>query len=1053
MRKDTLYLTLSRDITSYTITSGQRAIATNVNYAVTIESPTLTTNLAGRDVSLIISDTDGNTLTAATTFYPDTKNPYKAVTGSLLLDGGVYGKFFDGKPVDTAVRLPIVIRDKSATLLSSDIVVANGGEVAEPSASDEIVAGLVNAIRFYDLAEFKAWLDGTKERPDGLKPTDIVVGQWVHTQQDGSFICKELIGAEPSVTKNFTTIVTQFPLTGTLKMNPDNGIGLSVYSGDVYNDAEATSYSVDAITYKGDAFTFTAGDNQVARQKDNYALENRVNNTMTAALNAVKADNANTYQAMLPVMNTTVEARDRAETAARGAKSSETRAVEAEANAATSEQNALAYKNSAAASEENAGLYRQHALASAQKAEQEAVTATTKASEAVSSASNAAASATDALYYKKSAEDFSDYAESWSHSASEYAAAADTSADLAKMSEDHAAISEANAAESATSAASSESNALSYKNTAVASADLSTTNKNSASDFSASASASASAAASSATAAANSAVAAAQSAQEAAKEAAQESAQEAAKGVTAILQGKVDAAEVAKTAAETAKTGADAAKAAAASSATSAANSATAAAKSATELAEAVSTAKSLDGRVSTIEGFGTQYKRDFRVNTTGLVNPLATSLTTSSPFASIYRRTNKGYDGRYFSDCKHHIFNDYDSAYIYDANGKYLGRITNTGVGMTVAHESLRSACLTTQIGDYRYGVFNGLAYNRNKMIISKFSRNADNTDYQLVSSRVYATRGIEGAVFQGGWQHHYVGPVVPSRRTGHILVFGLYYGSAKNDEGSIVDQLIGYGYIVFDSDLNFVKWDDDTGAFVSSETFDMSYFHAVSSRATNGSTAYWADGNAQYLSLVAIQQATNATNGLYYVDPHDNLVPIIFSSGPYARAGIDYLPLGGSLLSVDSNALFSTYAPRLVMSGVESDAESGKAIVVKIFNGARMFYITMTKTDEAPGCTFTFRRDYAITQTQFNGSRISDGNYLFLHGRYVSTYSETELFIYRDGYIYSSNGKYVRSLTLPMALAQISPQRGMYARGYHLQFAPCGGFTNPTGAVLLDM
>lgn len=466
MRKDTLYLTLSRDITSYTITSGQRAIATNVNYAVTIESPTLTTNLDGREVSLIISDTEGNTLTTATTFYPDTKNPYKAVTGSLLLDGRVYGKFFDNKPVDTAVRLPIVIRDKSATLLSSDIVVVNGGEVAEPSASDETVAGLVNAIRFYDLAEFKAWLDGVKERPDGLKPTDIVVGQWVHTQQDGSFICKELIGSEPSVTKNFTTIVTQFPFTGTIKMNPDNGVGLSVYSGDVYNDAVATSYSVDAITYKGDAFTFTAGDSQIARQKDNYALENRVNSTMTATLDAVKADNANTYQDMLPVMNTTVEARDRAETAAQGAKSSETMAVEAETNAATSEQNALAYKNSAYASEKNAELYRKQALTYSQKAEQEATKAATKASEAAGSASKASTSATDALYYKNSAETFSDSAESWSHSASEYAAAADTSADLAKMSEDNAATSATNAATSATNAASSEKAALEAKNDA-----------------------------------------------------------------------------------------------------------------------------------------------------------------------------------------------------------------------------------------------------------------------------------------------------------------------------------------------------------------------------------------------------------------------------------------------------------------------------------------------------------------------------------------------------------------------------------------------------------
>lgn len=98
--------------------------------------------------------------------------------------------------------------------------------------------------------------------------------------------------------------------------------------------------------------------------------------------------------------------------------------------------------------------------------------------------------------------------------------------------------------------------------------------------------------------------AAAQSATEAAQ-----SAQEAAEGVATLLQGKVDAAEsakagaeAAKEAAETAKAGADAAKAAAASSATAAANSASAAKQSATDLADAVSTAKSLDGRLSAIE-------------------------------------------------------------------------------------------------------------------------------------------------------------------------------------------------------------------------------------------------------------------------------------------------------------------------------------------------------------------------------------------------------------------------------------------------------------------
>ncbi len=681
--------------------------------------------------------------------------------------------------------------------------------------------------------------------------------------------------------------------------------------------------------------------------------------------------------------------------------------------------------------------------AASNAAAQSATAARNSATEAGESASSAASDRATAVNSATSAQ--------------AYAEDAKTAQGKAESAKADAEDAKTEAASSANAAAASELKALAYKNAAEASVETAGYYRQQAIDSAKKAEQSANTAATHALKASSSASKAANSAT-----AAKNSAQEAAENVAALLQGKVDAAEAAKTGAEAAKTAAETAQGkaegaqtAAASSATAAANSATAAKQSATDLANAVSTANSLDGRISTIEGYGTQYKRDFRIDTTGLVNPLATSLSTSSPFASIYRRTNNGYDGRYFSDCKCHILNDYDSAFIYDASGKYLGRITNTGVGWPASHDAYQFGCLTTQIGDYRYGVFNGMPYNRNKMIISKFARNADNTDYELVESRVYATRGVEGAIFQfsGDGSVHYVGPVVPSMRTGHILVFGNYYMSVKNDEGAIVDQSIGYGYIVFDSDLNFVKWDETAGAFVSSETFDMPYFHAVSGRASNGSTAYWAWQDAQYLSLVAIQQATNATNGLYYVDQHDNLVPITFSSGPYADAGIDYLPLGGSLLSVDSTALFSTYAPRLVMSGLESDAERGKAASVKIFNGARMFYITMTLTDEEPGCTFTYRNAYAITQTQFNGSRISYGNYLFLHGKWTGKYGETELFLYRNGYIYSSDGKYVKSLTLPLALAKISPQRGMHARNYHLQFAPCGDYTNPTGAVLLDM
>lgn len=685
--------------------------------------------------------------------------------------------------------------------------------------------------------------------------------------------------------------------------------------------------------------------------------------------------------------------------------------------------------------------------------ERAAATETAKA-DAQEAASQAAQRATAAQTAKAAAERAAAAAQTAQGKAESAQAAAETAATAAGESAEVAAASEQTALSAKQSAETAQAQAQASEQAAKASEAAAKGAETAARASEQASNASEQAAASSETASAESASAA--NASEQAAKASEQASAESATAAQASEQAaatSATAAEAAKTAAETAKTGAEAAQTAAASSATAAANSAAAAKQSETNLADAVATAESLDGRISTIEGLGTQYKRDFRIDTTGLVNPLATSTATSSPFASIYRRTNNGYDGRYFSDCQCHILNDYDSAFIYDASGKYLGRITNTGVGFPAAHDAYNFACLTTQIGDYRYGIFNGMPYNRNKMIISKFKRNADNTDYELVASRVYATRGVDGAIFQWGGGRHYVGPVVPSRRTGHILVFGDYYMSVKNDEGAIVDQSIGYGYIVFDSDLNFVKWDETAGAFVSSETFDTSYFHAVSDRATNGSTAYWAWQNAQHLSLVAVQQATNATNGLYYVDPHDNLVPITFSGGPYADAGVDYLPLGGSLLSVDSTALFSTYAPRLVMSGVESDAERGKAMGVKIFNGARMFYITMTLTDEEPGCTFTYRRNYSISQTQFNGSRISDNNYLFLHGLFTDTYTETQLFLYRNGYIYSSDGKYVRSLTLPLNLAHISPQRGTYARGYHLQFAPCGGYTSPTGAVLLDM
>lgn len=232
--------------------------------------------------------------------------------------------------------------------------------------------------------------------------------------------------------------------------------------------------------------------------------------------------------------------------------------------------------------------------AASNAAAQSATAARKSAEVAGESASSAASDRATAVYSATSAQAYAEVATAAQARSSTSAAEAATSATNAASSEDSARDSASSAISAANSAAGSASKAAASADSAAFALTASTNAANRAEVAAEKAREADISAASSAAAASQSATSAAQ---------------EAAENVTALIQGKVDAAEAAKsgaeaakTAAETAKTGADAASAAAASSATAAANSATAAAKSATDLADAVATAESLDGRLSAIE-------------------------------------------------------------------------------------------------------------------------------------------------------------------------------------------------------------------------------------------------------------------------------------------------------------------------------------------------------------------------------------------------------------------------------------------------------------------
>lgn len=276
-----LSISLSDDLTKFTISSGQSAIATGVSYSLVVHMPE--GKYAGWEqqdhngFSIEIFDSGSNVLAKATNVRYISAYPYPSgvFTANLLLDPTAFDGYFSGKAFGAALRFPIVIKDNSEVYLSSDIVVirASSGESLPKEATDQIVSGLVNALRFDSVSQINAWLNGTYTRPDGVTPADLSYGQVVHTQCEGSFMVTEPVTWSPSLAKNFCPIPSPFPIHGWIRVTADcDEGGFSIHANDVYDDSESTGYGYNGISKSTAedvrAYTFDERDTGIVRFSD-----------------------------------------------------------------------------------------------------------------------------------------------------------------------------------------------------------------------------------------------------------------------------------------------------------------------------------------------------------------------------------------------------------------------------------------------------------------------------------------------------------------------------------------------------------------------------------------------------------------------------------------------------------------------------------------------------------------------------------------------------------------------------------------------------------------
>lgn len=263
-RQQVFSILLSTDPARYTIISGHTALIPGVEYRVTVGAPrTLAGNLPQAAVLSLSEDTD-KALTSVI-LQPSASDPYGTMEGTLYLHPDTYRPLFDSENPPSTVVLNFSIASEDAVFLSSAIAVSAPLVTPEQTTTLSWDQALLNALKFTDLKQFKAWLSGDLTRPDGVRPQDLVYGSIVHTQMEGSFMLVDAERKPLTLHGSFAPLGSPFPIHGYAKVTAENGEGgMSVHGLDVYDIATSTQYGLSGIrasdgdkirTYTFDTFT------------------------------------------------------------------------------------------------------------------------------------------------------------------------------------------------------------------------------------------------------------------------------------------------------------------------------------------------------------------------------------------------------------------------------------------------------------------------------------------------------------------------------------------------------------------------------------------------------------------------------------------------------------------------------------------------------------------------------------------------------------------------------------------------------------------------------
>ena len=424
-------------------------------------------------------------------------------------------------------------------------------------------------------------------------------------------------------------------------------------------------------------------------------------------------------------------------------------------------------------------------------------------------------------------------------------------------------------------------------------------------------------------------------------------------------------------------------------------------------------------------------------------------------PLGQIYQPLNRKFQCVYFCDNQYHIFMEYVSSssvyggyvYLYTlADGTFVKRFIGS-IGGTAGHNGWYYGIPVCTYND-KICIRFWSTYESNKRIIFRL--------YQISTGELLAEsiNYINQLEYYLDMSDNNVGALTRNPRTGHFIQFGRLLKNIFAEDGTVTQEIIGYGYYCFNEDLEFVRYDSETDTYITSDTLTEEFFTVLPSATRISDACIFRYEEVVKVLFVAIPQATNTTNGVFILGAHDELVDILSlpaPSGienPYKNLG--YIPCGGApLTTYDKTPLTSKYLPIIVYGSPQPDTTSKPQRNITFCNGARMMVFAIQDTHEV---AYQYL-NITLNSTNYKGVQLDPVQCVMLLGNFKGSYLGFGNYplLYDETFFYDYNGNSFPIGSWPGNSNRYRAMRtfGGYARSSHIVFTSVGDYTEPTGAL----